>query len=253
MSTGRGNIITGFIEGAIVTNPSTGTPVLLPFADKIGSATFRYMSESLKVETFSQQGIKGASAACPFREECSIELGSENLAWSFMQAATNTIAQATDVPVQLSTSAVLTTTTGTGASERSTLVLPGVVVSALGSVRAANEEGEQFAVTATVTGPDTTITFPGPSVMTGQKVTVFYSVAASGTGNLIKLGSGTKLGEVGVYGRFFGCPDTYIIAIPRGIIDANLELSVGDNPGSASLTVTALRNNAGDFAYIRKI
>jgi len=83
-------LLTGFIEGIITYND--GVAKALPFQDKIEGATFKYMGESLEVETFSALGIKGRSQACPFREECSMELMSKDLAWSFLQAATNTIA-----------------------------------------------------------------------------------------------------------------------------------------------------------------
>lgn len=244
MAAGQGNIVTGFIEGLIKTN---GTEVIvLPFADKIGGATFRYTSENLMVETFSSQGIKGASGSCPFREECSIELTSENLAWAFLQAATNTLAEDSDQVLPQSVSVVLTDLDVTV----SEYTLAGVVASVAGDIYAADEDGIQYDVSAAVVGPDTVFTFDAD--LTGQKVTIFYTVAASGTNNLIKLGSGTKLGEIGVYGRFFGCPENYQVTIPRGIIQSNLEMTVGDNPGSASLTVMALRNNLGDYAYLER-
>jgi hypothetical protein len=247
MAAGSGNIVTGFIEGLIKTN---GTEVIvLPFADKIGGATFRYASENLMVETFSQQGIKGASGSCPFREECSMELTSENLAWSFLQAATNTLAEDSDQLRSRSISVVLTDTDD-GPPEVSEYVLDDVEVSLLGDVYAADEDGIQYDVEVAVSGGDSTFTFDAD--LTGKKVTIYYQLAASGTNNLIKFGSGQKLGEVGVYGRFFGCPENYQVVIPRGIIQSNLEMSAGDGPGSAALTVMALRNNVGDYAYLER-
>jgi hypothetical protein len=247
MAAGQGNIVTGFIEGLIKTN---GTEVIiLPFADKIGGATLRYSSENLMVETFSQQGIKGASGSCPFRESMSVEFTSENLAWSFLQAATNTLAEDNDQLVSQSISVVLTATSGT--PEVSTFVLEDVAVSTVGEIYAADEDGVQYEVAVAVTGGDSTFTFDED--LSGQKVTIFYQLAATGTNNLIKLGSGRKLGEVGVYGKFFGCPESYQVSIPRGIIQSNLELSVGENPGSAALTLMALRNNQGDYGYIQRL
>ena len=57
-------IITGFIEGLVKTNVA-GQPYLLPFQDKIEGVTFTWESENITVETFSNQGIKGASEAYP--------------------------------------------------------------------------------------------------------------------------------------------------------------------------------------------
>ena len=245
MTAGRGNIVTGFIEGLVI--PTGASPTVLPFANKIGEATFRYNSSNLMVETFSTQGIKGASASCPFREECSIELTSQNLAWSFVQAATNTLAQNNTLPLPTSISLVLSTFV----AGNSTAVLTDVTASTILPVYAADEDGVQYPITVAVADGDTTFTFTG--LHTGKKVTIFYHVAASGTNNLIRLGSGTKLGEIGVYGRFFGCPSNYQVVIPRGIIEANLELSVGENPGTASLTVKALQDNNGDYAYMIRI
>lgn len=244
-----GNIITGYIEGAL-TFDNEGNVEMLPFADKVGTATFRYASESLISETFSSQGIKGASDACPFREECSMELSSDNLAWSFLQACFNTLAEDSDRAARDQVSVVLSDTTGTEPSIVSTYTLTGIVVSALDSVYVADENGTQYTVTATVSGSDTEIEFDDD--YTGQKVTISYVVAATGTGNLIKVGSGTKLGEIGLYGRFKGCPNNLLVAIPRAIIQSNVEMSVGDGAASAGLTATALRDNLGNFAYIER-
>lgn len=247
MAAGQGNIVTGFIEGLIKV---IGTEVIvLPFADKVGGATLTYTTENLMVETFSQQGIKGASGSCPFRESLSIEFTSENLAWAFMQAATNTLAEDSDLARSDSVSVVLTQTSGTPTV--STYVLTGVEASTSGEIYAADEDGIQYDVSATVAGGNTTFTFDAN--LTGQKVTIFYQLSASGTNNLLKLGSGQKIGEVGVYGTFFGCPESYRVTIPRGIIQANLEMAVGENPGSATLTVMALRNDLGDYGYIERI
>jgi len=248
MAAGQGNIVTGFIEGLVKT---TGTEVImLPFGDKVGGATFRYTTENQMVETFSQQGIKGISGSCPFREGCSIELTSENLAWAFLQAATNTLAEDSAALRDRSISVVLSTTDA-GPPVVSTYVLTGVAVSTTGDIYAADEDGVQYDVTATVAAGDTTFEFDAN--LTGRKVTIFYQLPAAGDNNVIALGSGQKLGEIGVYGRFFGCPENYQITIPRGIIQANLEMGVGENPGSAALTVMAIRNNNGDFALIERI
>ena len=246
MAVGDGNIISGFIEGAL-TFDNAGELQMLPFADKVGTATFNYSSENLISETFSAQGIRGASAACPFREECSMSLSSDNLAWAFLQACFNTLAEDDDRAARDQQSVVLTDVDGT---PNSTYTLTGIVVSATDQVIVADEDGVDYAVTATVNGSDTDIVFDDD--YTGTKVTISYVTAASGTNNLIKIGSGQKLGEIGLYGRFKGCPDNYLVAIPRAVIQSGVDLTTGDSAASAGLTATALRDNSGNFAYLKR-
>ena len=234
-------LITGFIEGIITYND--GVAKALPFQDKIEGATFKYMGESLEVETFSALGIKGRSQACPFREECSMELMSKDLAWSFLQAATNTLANdATQNKIE-TFSAVLSTV---NATPESTYTLPSTP--AVGTtIYVTDLEGTQYDVT--VTG--TAVVFDAD--YTDTKVTFHYEVAPTGTNNEIQLGAGSKLGEIGLFGRFFGCPDSLLVRINRAIIDPNLEMGVESDPATASLVAKALRDPNGNFAVITRL
>jgi hypothetical protein len=250
MATGQGGIYTGFIEGLI--KQTGGSEIVLPFSDKVGTANFNYSSENVIVETFSSQGIKGASGSCPLREACSIELSSENLAWSFLQAAFNTLAVVGTRVAEQSTSVVLTEVEGTAPNQTSTYTLP-FEVSAEVPVVVSDEDGVQYDVTVTVGTGTTSIDFDDD--FTNEKVTIFYGLAA-GTPTIpdtINLGSGSKLGEIGVYGRFSGCPDNILVAIPRGIIQSNVTMGAGEGAASAAMTITALRDSFGNFAYLKRV
>lgn len=236
-------IITGFLEG-IITTDLNGSPKALPFQDKIEGATFRYMSESLDVETFSAQGIKGRSEACPFREECSIELRTKALAWAFLQAASNTLARDAQINERRTVTSILSVTAGTPIKSTLTLASAPLIGT---DIFVGDEDGKAYDVT--VSG--TTITFDDD--YTGTRVTISYEVAPTGENNEIALGSGTKLGQVGVYGRFFGCPESLLIMVNRAIIDANLEFDVESDAASASLTAKAMRDINGNFAVIRRL
>jgi len=236
-------LITGFIEG-LIKYDAAGVSKALPFQDKIEGANFKYMSESLLVETFGQDGMKGASEACPYRHECSIEFNSKNLAWSFLQAATNTIARASTVPSQITYSQVLTADTITAGT--STLTVDWTPVAGT-DIIVSDINGIQYDVTL----DSGSLEIEG--VTAGLKVTITYTEAPSGSNNEIALGSGAKLGEIGVYGRFNGCPDTLLVQVNRAIIDANLEFAVGTDAASATLVAKALRDPAGNFATIKRL
>ena len=239
-------MITGFIEGLLLYDVA-GDLQALPFQDKIEGASFKYATESLFVETFGQDGMKGASEACPFRHDCSIELRSKNLAWSLLQAATNTIARAAQVGVRTQFSQVLTASDITAGTANLEVTWAPAVGSA---VVVSDIDGINYAAVYT-TGTPNTLEIAG--VTAGLKVTVSYVLPPIGANNEIALGSGSKLGEVGLYGRFFGCPDTLIVQINRAIIDANLDLSVETDSASASLMARALRDADGNFATIRRL
>ena len=120
------------------------------------------------------------------------------------------------------------------------------------SILVSDENGKHYDVTYDDTAGTITVTNPDGDIVAGQKLIISYKESASGTNNEIALGSGSKLGEIGLYGRFFGCPDTLLIAIPRARINSNLEMSVGEEAASASLTATALRDSNGNFAIITR-
>jgi hypothetical protein len=243
---GAGRVINGFIEGLVRRNT---TPFqVLPFADKIGTAAFNYSSESTIVETFAASGVRGPSGACPFREECSITLGSENLEWSFLQACFNTLAEDDDQIAGRSISTVLSTSAGDPAV--STLIL-NFEVSASVPVQVADEDGVQYTITTVIGTGITTITFDAD--YTGDKVTVFYGLPPVGTNNLIKVGSGAKLGEIGLYGQFKGCPSNLLVVVPRAIIQSTVAMETGSGAASASLTATAMRDSFGNYAYLTRL
>ena len=238
-------LTTGIIEGQFRYD-NGGTLELLPFQDAIENATLSYNTTQLLVETFSANGIKGASAACPFSESLTISMGSSNLLWSFLQAALGTRGNDATEPELKSVSPVLSVTTGS--PEVSTYDLgEAPLADPARPLLAADAEGNQLPVT--VSG--TTVTFE--SDLTGQKITISYFVAASGTNNEIQLGAGDKILETGIYCRFFGCPDTYVVAVPRAVISSNVAFTIGDSPASATFEANALRDPKGNFAYILKV
>ena len=231
-------LLTGFIEGNVIYQDN-GTPKLLPFADKTEEASFIYKGENLIVETFSQAGIKGASAACPYREEAMFELSTSNITFAYLQAATGQLASERTAAIPVTNSYVLSTVSGSD----STLVLPETPVTGTAIV-VANEEGLQYAVTAS----SATLTFDDD--YTGEKVTVSYFKAAAAGQKEIALGKAERTGEFSLYGRFFGCPDTYLIYAKRVIVQPNIDARVGSNPAKVGMTLQCLRDDDGAFAYV---
>jgi hypothetical protein len=243
-------IISGFIEGIITYND--GVAKALPFQDKIEGAKFTYNSESLFVETFGADGMKGASESCPYRHECMVELRSKNLAWSFLQAASNTLARDSILPEKVTYSYVvqsgdITADVATIDVEWSPAADTGIVVADINGI---NYEDIEY-----TSGTPNTLAFGGSNtpVVAGTRVTISYYLTASGTNNEIAIGTGDKLGEIGIYGRWYGCPDTLAIQVNRAIIDANLELDVESDAAAAALTARALRDVNGNFATIKRI
>jgi len=234
-------IITGFIEGIAVYD-SAGNPQLLPFQDKIEGAKFNYASETLKVETFSSGGIKGNSAACPFREECSWELMSKDISWAFLQAVTATLDQASTIAYRTSDTVVLSTNDGTDSTiELGTAPAAGI------TVLVSDLNGTTYQ--ADLSG--STVTLTGEGDLTGTKVTVSYGTTPGVSAREIDLGgSANKLTEIGLYGTFFSCPNSLIIVSNRVSIEANLNMEVGEGPAEAILKGTALRDSTGSFARI---
>jgi hypothetical protein len=227
-------LITGFIEGT-VSYMDNDTPKLLPFQDKVEEASFKYSGELLMSETFSAQGIKGASSACPFSEEASFELTTTNISWSFLQASVGQASSTRTAPIPVSFSGVV--------SESNTITLPSAPVTGQ-PITAADILGIQYAATAS----GATVTLPAGAA--GKKVTIGYFASVPNDQRELALGKGQRLGEFSVYGRFFGCPDTYLIYAKRVVVKPELDLGVGDNPASAGMTLQCLRDDEGAFAYI---
>jgi hypothetical protein len=243
-------IISGFIEGIIVYGGGA-TPKALPFQDKIEGAKFSYTSESLFVETFGPDGMKGASESCPYRHECMVEFRSKNLAWSFLQAATNTLARDATLPTRETYSVVLNAADIT--SDVATLEVDWTPMPDT-DVVVADVNGVQYPASYASGTPNTLeIGDASTPAVAGLKVTITYWQAAAGTNNEIAIGTGTKLGEIGIYGRFFGCPDSVALQVNRAQIDASLELDVESDAAAAALTARALRDDNGNFAYLTRI
>jgi hypothetical protein len=245
-------LMTGFIEGIIKLTDDNQLK-MLPFQDKIEGASFKYVTENIISETFGPDGMKGASESCPYRHECSIEISSKNIAWSLMQAATNTLARDAEVDTTRTYSTVLQAadiTTGTATLDVTWTPVVGT------TVVVADIDGNQYDATWTAgsAGPPVVpneLEIEG--VTAGLKVTISYVEAATGTNNEIALGTGPKLGEIGFYGRFSGCPDTYLVQINRAVIQANLDMSVETEAATASFMAMALRDPAGNFATIKRL
>lgn len=245
------NIITGIINGLITYNRD-GSPRLLPFQDAIEEATFRYASESLMVETFGADGMKGASAACPYRHECSMEFMTKNLAFSFLQAAMATLARDAEVNEQVTYNYVLQASDITGDVASLDVTWTPVVGT---DVTVGDKDGKPYPVTFTSGSPNTlefgSADFPA---VVGTKISVSYFTAPTGTNNEIAIGSGNQLSTVGVYGVFRGCPESYKITIPKGNLNASLEMSVGSDAASANTVITALRDERTDsFAILKRM
>lgn len=236
-------ILTGFIEG-VVTYSNDGTPELLPFQDKIEGATFRYQGESIDVETFSAEGIKGLSASCPFRQMAEFELMSKDLAWSFLQAATGYLAKTSTLPVFATESFVVPAPVTPATDSVVTLSNTPLLTE---DIYASDINGLQYDIS--VSGDE--VTFDGDQ--SGNKVTIHYFYAPPVGTAEIALGSSQSIGEIGVYGRFFGCPESLLVVAKRGIIIPNLEMAVESDGAQASLTVKCMRDENGDFARIIRL
>lgn len=233
-------LLTGFIEGAVAYDDG-GNVTLLPFGDTIEEAEFSYEGELLFSETFSKKGIKGASAACFFKESASFMLKTTNITWSFLQAsmAQRDELRASAIPVV--ESVVLTGT----ATFTATLEDAPVVGT---QIQVADLEGNPF--TATFTG--STVTVTGAGVAAGKRVVVRYQRATAGERS-IEIGKAAKIKENSVYGRFYGCPDEYVIVANRTVIKPSLKANVGSKPAEASMELTCLRDDLGVFASIIQI
>lgn len=229
-------LITGFIEGT-VTYDLDGTIQLLPFQDTIEEASFSYEGEILYSETFSNRGIKGASAACFHKEAAMFELSTSNINWAFLQASTAQRDEARVAPVPVTETLVLDT--GTVDLEFAPATGTAVIV--------ANSEGTQF--TSSVTGQTVTVT----GGTDGERVTVSYSRDAGADERSIELGKNEKIRENAIYGRFFGCPDELLIVANRTVITPKLDLGVGDDAATAGMELKCLRDDNGVFASIIRI
>ena len=237
-------LIQGFIEGSIVWDRGTNDYVMLPFQDRTEEANFNYTGELIFSETFGgSNGIKAASAACLSNTEAMFTLNTTNLSWSMLQASVGFRDQARSLPIPVTESFVLTDLDGGGTNSELTL---NATPSTGEPIVVADLEGTQYTVAAV----GSTLTFS--SDFTGTKVTVNYKRDPSTTPERsIEIGSGERVKESGVYGRFVGCGDTYLVIANRAVVVPQLDFGVdGSNPASAGLELKCLRDINGTLATI---
>ena len=245
-------ILKGYVNGTVWEGKGASR-IMLPFQDTVVEAEFTYTGELVMTETFSEQGILGASAACLQKEACGFTLSSDDLSWSLLQAATLSSAAERTAPVMVTETVVLSQvatdvstytlqyTPVTTAPELEAAGLPTVGVSVAGI------DGEQY--TPTIAGSVVTL----DDDYTGESVTFQYLRAPLTGEETIYLGQGARRQNVGVYGRFFGCPGSLLIVAPNCAVNPNLAMGVSDgNIASVGLELMALRTN-GYFAEITRL
>jgi hypothetical protein len=179
-------------------------------------------------------------------ESAQFVFNSKNIAWAFLQAATGYLDQASTDPLHATYSTVLATVSGTAPNEVSTVTLPTAPASGT-TLLVSDIDGTQYDVT--VSG--STVTFDDD--YTGQKVTIHYFKTVPANTREINFGSGTRLGEIGVYGRFKGCPGTLYVSAKRGVIESNVNFQIGSEPATAELTIKVLRDEDGTFVKMREV
>lgn len=245
-------ILKGFVNGSVWEGEGNSR-ILLPFQDTVIQAEFTYTGELVTTETFSDQGILGASAACLQKEACGFTLSSDDLSWSMLQASTLSTAVERAKPVMVTETVVLSQldvanstytlqyTPVVTAPELEEAGLPDVGVSVAGI------DGQQL--TPTLSGSIVTL----DDDYTGDSVTLQYLRAPITGEETIYLGQGARRQNVGVYGKFFGCPGSLLIVAPNCAVNPNLSMGVSDgNIASVGLELMALRTN-GYFAEITRL
>jgi hypothetical protein len=247
-------LLKGFIQGCVWSG-SGDTRVFLPFQDTVLNAEFTYTGELVMAETFSDQGILGASQACLQKEECGFNLSTNDLSWSILQAATLSTSAARTKPILVTESFTASTVDGDPAVSTYTLAntpitTPEAIAEAglpSSGVAAANIDGVNLE--ATVAGSVVTL----DADVTGDRVTVQYLRAPLTGEEVIYLGSGTRREQVGVYGTFFGCPGSLLIVAPKTAVVPNFSLGVSSgSTAEITLELKVLREN-GYFAEITRL
>ena len=245
-------ILKGFVQGSVWSGEGNSR-ILLPFQDTVISAEFSYSGELVETNTFSDQGILGASAACLQKEMCGFTLSSDDISWSLLQAATLSTAATRSKPVMVTETIVaseLDTGNTTFTLEHTPVVAPADLEEAkLPDVgfSVANIDGKQIVPTAS--GSVLTL----DADYTGETITVQYLRAPLTDEEVIYLGQGARRQEVGVYGKFFGCPGSLLIVAPKCAVSPNMSLGVSDGSvASVGLELKVLRQN-GYFAEITRL
>jgi hypothetical protein len=229
-------LYTGFVQGG-VTFDDAGTAKLLPFEDTIAEAELSITGDLLFAETFGFDGIVGKSAACFHKREVGLKFMSNDISWAFLQAALAQVATTRTAPININETHVVGAG-GTVTLDHTPSVGQPIIV--------ADIEGKHYANTAVAAV--VTITSAPP---VGSRVTVSYSKAAPGTATELAIGTGKIIKEMSLYGRFYGCPDELLVIVPRVVVKPNVTLGVkSGSSASAALEAMALRDVAGNFAYI---
>lgn len=249
-------ILKGFIQGTIWEGAGNDR-IMLPFQDTVVEAEFTYTGELVMTETFSDQGILGASAACLQKESCGFTLSSNDLSWSLLQAATLSTAVERDEPVLVTETFTASSVSGEAPNQVSTFTLTHVPVTAAADVLAAGLPTSGISA-ANIDGVQIVATMAASVVTlddnyTGEAITVQYLRAPLTGEEVIYLGSGSRRQEVGIYGKFFGCPGSLLIVAPKCAVTPNMSLGVSDGSiATVGLELMALRQN-GYFAEITRL
>lgn len=222
----------GFIEGSVVyTDAGEQKLLALP---RITEATFNYTGELSTSETFSLiNGVKSPSSAALVMNNATFTLSTSDLSWSMMQASLGIKDQARTANIPVSYTRPVTGTTIT------------IPTAAVGDVIAVDTESGEVLEVSGVTGTTVTLAV----AQTGNQVTVRYMRATSSERSL-EIGTGARLGETGVYGRFVSETERYLVVANRTVIQPSLELGVGGNLATATTTLQCLTDANGVLASI---
>jgi hypothetical protein len=245
-------ILKGFVNGTVWAGEGSSR-IMLPFQDTVVQAEMTYTGELVMTETFSGQGILGASGACLQKEAVGFTLSSDDLSWSLLQAATLSEAVEREEPVLVTETVTLVdvvATESTLTTQYTPVVTPAKLV-AVGlpsnGISVAGIDGEQYV--ATISGSLVTL----DDDYTGKTVTIQYLRAPITGEEVIYLGSGARRQNVGIYGKFFGCPGSILVVAPYCAVKPNLSLGVSSGSiASVGLELMALRRN-GYFAEITRL
>ena len=245
-------ILKGFVNGTVWEGEGASR-IMLPFQDTVVQAEFTYTGDLVMTETFSEQGILGASAACLQKEACGFTLSSDDLSWSLLQASTLSSAVERTKPVMV-TETITLNQLDEGNSTHTLAYTPVVTAPELAEaglptvgLSVAGIDGQQL--TPTIAGSIVTL----DDDYTGDNVTFQYLRAPLTGEETIYLGSGDRRQNVGVYGKFFGCPGSLLIVAPNCAVNPNLAMGVSDGSiASVGLELMALRTN-GYFAEITRL
>lgn len=247
-------IIKGFAEGGVYINPASGDRILLPFPD-VTEASLSYSGDLAVSETFNGAGILSASRACLAREELSMTLNTNSLTWSHLQVAATSTGQASTANRLKQDEIVLTEVDGSSGNSTFTTSqtplsdpadLEALGLPTIGAI-VSDEDGNQLTLSTFATGSGEL-----DADFTGTRIYVQYGVAPSANDREILLGgSANRFTNTGVYGRFFGCPGTFLVVMDDAAIAPGVDASVnGTDPLSLGVTLQGIRGSKGYLAKI---